>query len=161
MAQLSGQDRRLGRRVVDDLDVNLCLDRCVVAGRHPERGIVARVGVDRRRDVHIVGHDREQRPRTFGERSPYRVGPGEVQLDRVLTVEDEVRGDDDRQVPIRATGGDELSEVELVQYRTPLVVMVRGVPGVHEHGAHPASLYAGCPATRHPAYQRVAPLVLL
>jgi len=139
VSQRSGQDRRLGGWVVDDLDIYLGLNRGVVAGRHPERWIFARVGVDRRRDVHIIRNHCEQRPRTLGERSPYRVGSREMQLQGVLTVEDEVRRDDNRQVSVRSSWRDELSEVELVQHRPPLVVMAWGVPRVHQHDRHPAS----------------------
>ena len=52
-----------------------------------------------------------------------------MQLSGVLTVKDEVCGHDDGQVPIKATGGDELAEVELLQHRSPFVLMIRSVPG--------------------------------
>src|SRR5665647_3472579 len=80
-----------------------------------------------------------ERPRTLGERAPYRVVSRGMQLQGALTVEDEVRRDDNRQVSVRSSWRDELSEVELVQHRPPLVVMAWGVPRVHQHDRHPAS----------------------
>jgi hypothetical protein len=82
VSQLPRQDLGFGHRVVDDLGVNLSLDRGVVAGRHAQSGVVARVRVDCRWDVDVAGHHRQQCPRTLGERSPYRVGLGEVQFHR-------------------------------------------------------------------------------
>lgn len=52
-----------------------------------------------------------------------------MQLNGVLTVEDEMCRYDHRQVPIRTAGRNDLSEVELVQHGPPLVVIVRGIPG--------------------------------
>lgn len=56
-----------------------------------------------------------------------------MQLNGVLTVEDEMCRYDHRQVPIRTAGRNDLSEVELVQHGPPLVVIVRGIPGVNQH----------------------------
>ncbi len=66
-----------------------------------------------------------------------------MKLQGAQTIEDEVRGDDDRQVATRAAGGNELPEVALVQHSPPLVVIVWGVPRVHEHDFDPVTTYAG------------------